>query len=149
MAKHKEMMEQQAAPLHAAGEELRAAAADQRRAAGEQGHAAGTLQTAHRVLKWFDRGSRADDPSDTPITTRDMRDPKFAPPGWHDPNRPDLNEERRKAEDRRQQSAQLTGGIDAHVHLHDGRTSTRVERRGIVREAGITVRRAPQRVFTV
>ena len=63
--------------------------------------------------------------------------------------RDDLAAEKRKAEDRRQQTAQVDGGIDAHVHLHDHRTSTRVERRGAIRDASITVRRAPQRTFTV
>ncbi|RYC29177.1 hypothetical protein D3273_25265 [Lichenibacterium minor] len=63
--------------------------------------------------------------------------------------RDDLAAEKRRAEDRRQQTAQVDGGIDAHVHLHDHRTSTRVERRGAIRDASITVRRAPQRTSTV
>ena len=63
--------------------------------------------------------------------------------------RDDLAAEKRRAEDRRQQTAQVDGGIDAHVHLHDHRTSTRVERRGAIRDASITVRRAPQRTATV
>ncbi len=70
-------------------------------------------------------------------------------PDWHDPDRPDLGAEKRKAEARMQRTAQVEGGIDAHVHLHDHRTSTRIERRGAVRDASINVRRAPQRTFTV
>lgn len=38
-----------------------------------------TLSAAHRLLSWADKASKVDDPSDTPITTIDRRDPRFAP----------------------------------------------------------------------
>jgi len=76
------------------------------------GKSADALSAAHRLMKWADKASKADDPDGTPITTVDRRDPRFAP--YPEPPRKSLLDEANKA------------GLGATTIKHEGGASLEV-----------------------
>ena len=82
---------------------------------------ADALSAAHRLMKWADKASKADDPDGTPITTVDRRDPKFAP--YPEPPRKSLLDEANKA------------GLGATTIKHEGGAT--IEIRGLPQSKGV------------
>lgn len=85
------------------------------------GKSADALSAAHRLMKWADKASKADDPDGTPITTVDRRDPRFAP--YPEPPRKSLLDEANKA------------GLGATTIKHEGGAT--IEIRGLPQSKGV------------
>jgi len=108
------------------------------------GKTADTLSAAHRLLKWADKASKADDPDGTLITTVDRRDPRFAP--YPEPPRKSLLDEANKAGLGSTTTIKHEGGASLEVRFKNAPApiqGTRVRTHGMIeavnlRRGGLT-----------
>ncbi len=107
-------------------------------------HQSKTLSVAHRLLKWATKGANAEDPSDTPLETRDMRNMRFAPPGFHKPEEPrkSLLDEANKAGIGGAVKVEHSGGATVEIRGLPQGKGTRVKTSGMIE--AVNIRRGPQ-----
>ena len=110
-----------------------------------EAHQTKTLSTAHRLLQWAAKGAKADDPPDTPSETRDMRDMRFAPPGFQRPEEPprkSLLDEANKSGIGGAVKVEHSGGATVEIRGLPDHKGVRTKTSGMIE--AVNIRRGPK-----